>query len=148
MLSPILERSCLCLKAHTSLIGTIGTVKDMPNFSARKEIIAPQGVSFLRKKWCCPIGENLDTFLARITLIATPTSPILTEENDKGTFSEEESGSNSDSEPDSDSHSGSDSWSESPSEPDILSGKSSALPSQNNLSDSRKDQVAPKKTSL
>ena len=50
-------------------------------------------------------------------------TPTLTEETDKGTFSEEEPGSDSGSESDSDSLSGSDSRSESPSEPDILSGK-------------------------
>ena len=52
------------------------------------------------------------------------------------------------SESDSDSHSGSDSRSEFLSELDIPSKKSSALPSQNNLSESRKGQVALKKTSL
>ena len=56
----------------------------MSKFSPQREIqrccqeklffmITPQGVSFSRKKWCCAIGENLDTFLARIALIATPT---------------------------------------------------------------------------
>ena len=72
----------------------------------------------------------------------------LTEETDKGTSSKEESSSDSGSESVSDSRSDSDSWSKSPFEPDILSGKSSALPSQNNLLESRKDEVAPKKTSL
>ena len=123
-------------------------------------MIASQGVSFSRKKWCCAINVNLDTFLARISLIATPTpnifdmslieqgdtphrvnqisvqpepsavihpnggfqldTPTLTEETDKGTSFEEESGSNSGSEPDSDLRSGSDSRSESPSEPSII----------------------------
>ena len=46
--------------------------------------------------------------------------PTLTEKTDKGTYSEEESGSDSGSESDSDSHSGSAFLSESPSEPDIL----------------------------
>ena len=34
LLPPVLERSCLCLKADTSLIGTFGTVKDMSKFLA------------------------------------------------------------------------------------------------------------------
>ena len=159
----------------------------MSKFSPRREIIASNGVSFSREKWFCPIGENLDTFLARIALMATYTpkisgmslieqgdtpnrgnqisvqpepsamihlsggsqldTPTLTEETDKGTFSED-FGSDSVSESYSDSLSGSDSWSESPSGSDILSQKSSVLPLQNNLTESRKDQVAPKKTSL
>ena len=32
--------------------------------------------SFCGKKWCCAIGSNLDTCLARIALIATHTSKI------------------------------------------------------------------------
>ena len=188
LLPPDLETSCLCLKAHPSLIETIGTVKNMSKFFPLREIIGSQGVSFSRKKWGCPIGENLDTFLGRIALIAAHTprissmslieqgdtshrmnqssvqpepsaviylnggsqldTPTLTEETDKRTFSEEASGSDSGSEPDPNSLSGSDSRSESPSESDILSGKSSVLPSQNNLSESRKDQIAPKKASL
>ena len=75
-------------------------------------------------------------------------TPTLTEETDKQTSSEEESGSDSDSQSNSDSHSGSDSQLESPSESDIPSGKSSVLSSQNNLSEIRKDQNTPKKTSL
>ena len=74
-------------------------------------------------------------------------TPTLTEETNKKTSSEEESGSHSGSESDSDSHSGPDSQLESPSEHDIPSGKSSVLPSQNNLSESWKDHVAPKKNS-
>ena len=61
-------------------------------------------------------------------------TPTLTEETDKGTSSEEEPGS--------------DSRLESPSGPNILWGISSVLPSQNNLLESRKDKVAPKKASL
>ena len=57
-------------------------------------------------------------------------TPTLTEETVKRTSSEEESGSDYSCESDSNSHSGSDSRSES---------SSSALPSQNNLSKSRKD---------
>ena len=83
LLSPILESSCLCLKANTSLMGTIRAVKDMSKFSPRRGIqrccqgklfsmIVSQGASFLRKKWCCAIGANLNTFLARLALIATP----------------------------------------------------------------------------
>ena len=59
----------------------------MPKFSLLKEIqqycqgklffmISSQGVSFSHKKWCCAVGANLDTFLARISLIATPTQKI------------------------------------------------------------------------
>lgn len=70
------------------------------------------------------------------------------EETEKGTSSEEEPGSNSGSESDSDSHPGCDSRSESPSEPDILSGKNSFLPSQNKFPESRKDQATSKKTFL
>ena len=53
--------------------------------------------------------------------------------------------SDSGSESNSDSYSGSDSWLESPSEPDVSLGKSSALPLENNLSGSQKDQIDPKK---
>ena len=73
MLSPILERLCLSLKADTSLIQAIGMVKDMSKFSPQRGIkrccqgklfstIVSQGVSFSRKTWCCAIGANLDTF--------------------------------------------------------------------------------------
>ena len=75
-------------------------------------------------------------------------TPILMEETDKSTSYKEESGSDSGSESDLDLHSGSDSRSESLPEPDILSGKSCVLPSQNNLSESGKDLVAAKRTSL
>ena len=38
LLSPNSERSCLCLKADTSLIGTLEKVKGMSKFSQRREI--------------------------------------------------------------------------------------------------------------
>ena len=49
-------------------------------------MIASQELPFWRKKWCYAIGANLDTFLARIALIATHTPKIsgrsLTEQGD------------------------------------------------------------------
>ena len=49
-------------------------------------MIASQEMPFWRKKWCCAIGANLDTFLARIALVATHTPKIsgrsLTQQGD------------------------------------------------------------------
>ena len=62
-------------------------VKDMSKFSLRRGIqrgcqgklfsmIASQDMPFSQKKWCCVVDANLNTFLARIALIATPTPKI------------------------------------------------------------------------
>ena len=68
------------LNAGTSLIGTLGTVKDMSKIFPTKgnptmlpKKIVFHGVSFSQKRWCCAIGAKLDKYLARIVLIATPT---------------------------------------------------------------------------
>ena len=82
MLSLFWRGRCLCLKADTNLIETLRTVKDLSKFSPRRKIqrccqgklfsmIALQEMSFNR--WCCAIGAKLDTCLASIVLIATPT---------------------------------------------------------------------------
>ena len=84
----ILERLCLCLKAGTSLIETMGAVKDMPKFSPRRgvqqycqgklfSVIASQVLSFSQKMWCSAIGTNFGTFLARIPLIAKVKLPKI-----------------------------------------------------------------------
>ena len=47
LLSPILESSCLCLKANTSLIGTIRTVKDVKIFPAEgNPVMLPRKIIF------------------------------------------------------------------------------------------------------
>ena len=62
-------------------------VKDMSKFSLRRGIqqgcqgklfsmIASQDMSFSQKKGCCVVDANLNTFLVRIALIATPTPKI------------------------------------------------------------------------